>query len=67
MTKAWSCKVGPQPIELPAGADLAMRNAVARAYYELTGVWPEFLFSGWNDDLDEIEEDVAYQTLRLFL
>jgi hypothetical protein len=35
---------------------LPMRQAVARAYRELTGQEPDFIFSGWGGGLDEYEQ-----------
>jgi hypothetical protein len=50
--KIWSCKIGEvDASKLPRGADGPMRDAVARAYRELTGEDPEFLFSGWGAEL----------------
>lgn len=53
----WSCKIGKADQEkLPNGADWPMRQAVAEAFYKLTGEEPEFIFSGWNSELTEAEE-----------
>lgn len=55
--KIWSCKIGDTPNDsLPAGADQPMRRAVEKAYKELTGREPRFLFSGWGDELTEDEK-----------
>lgn len=53
--KIWECQIGEcEEIELPRGADMPMRLAVARAYKEITGKDPEFIFSGWGSELSEI-------------
>ena len=54
----WSCKIGATPNELPHGSDLPMRQAVAIAYEEITGVEPDFIFSGWSASLTEGEQQV---------
>lgn len=54
----WTCKIGTAS-ELPPGADMPMRDAVARAYRELTGRDPEFIFSGWGASLSESERAVV--------
>jgi len=33
-----------------------MRAAVIHAYYELTGEYPDFVFSGWGDTLTDSEQ-----------
>lgn len=58
--KIWTCKIGGVPdCELPYGADLPMRRAVQQAFFELTGNWPEFTFSGWGGSLTEGEQEVV--------
>ena len=58
--KVWSCKLGVVGgIDLPAGADAPMREAVERAFYELTGRHAEFNFSGWGSQLDKHEWEVV--------
>lgn len=58
--KTWECKIGEiDRSKLPDGADLPMRQAIQRAYYEITGEYPEFLFSGWGAELTEIERQVV--------
>lgn len=58
--KIWSCKIGEiDEGKLPIGSDLPMRIAVREAYYRVTGEWPEFLFSGWSAELDDIEKQVV--------
>ena len=32
-----------------------MRQAVEEAFKQLTGDWPEFIFSGWGAELTEAE------------
>jgi hypothetical protein len=59
----WDCKVGEIPREHlherhPHG-DTPMRAAIAKAYLELTGREPDFLFSGWGGKLDEGERAVV--------
>lgn len=50
----WSCQIGEvDRAKLPGGSDLPMRQAVARAYKELTGEEPEYVFSGWGFELPE--------------
>lgn len=56
--KIWYCKIGGTENELPDGADLPMRKAVAEAYHKITGERPGFCFSGWNAELTESERDV---------
>lgn len=65
----WACKIGPADrATLPHGADLPMRQAVQRAYKELTGAEPEFIFSGWAAELTageaEVVEDDRAKKLR---
>lgn len=48
--KIWECKIG-EADALPEGADAPMRRAVERAYQELTGRDPLFIFSGWGAEL----------------
>jgi hypothetical protein len=38
-----------------------MRQAVAAAYVALTGLSPDFIFSGWGAELDEFEREVVEQ------
>lgn len=52
--RVWDCKVGYAG-DLPPGSDLPMRDAIARAFRELTGEEPEFIFSGWAGELTEAE------------
>lgn len=60
--KIWTCKIGEVcDHKLPPGSDLPMRQAIKKAYYELTGEWPEFVFSGWGGELTDVEREVAYK------
>lgn len=54
----WYCKIGAAE-PLVNAADLPMREAVARAYREITGEDPSFLFSGWGAELTESERAVV--------
>ena len=55
MERIWTCKIGGQVGDIPGGADLPMREAIERAFIEVTGASPEFIFSGWGAELDEAE------------
>jgi len=58
--KIWDCKIGEiHESLLPDGADGPLRDAVQKAYYELTGEEPNFCFSGWGGELDEVEREIA--------
>lgn len=60
MSKTWGCKIGEtDAARLPSGADAPMRRAVEHAYEELTGEPPEFVFSGWGEELTEAERAVV--------
>ena len=62
MKKVWSCKIGEvDDSRVPAGGDFPMRQAVAAAYVALTGLAPDFIFSGWGGELDEFEREVVDQ------
>lgn len=62
--KLWSCKIGEAAVvKVPNGGDLPMREAVAAAYKSLTGVEPDFIFSGWGDELTEPERAVVQNRL----
>lgn len=69
MKKIWSCKIGEVDEQklrekFPhSGADGPMREAVERAYFELTGEDPVFLFSGWGAELTESERAVVEDRL----
>lgn len=52
----WDCKIGAKgDLELPRGADAPMREAIAKAFKEITGHEAEFNFSGWGGELTERE------------
>ena len=58
--KIWSCKIGEVDFDdVPDGGDLPMRQAVRKAYKELTGKDDKFLFSGWGSELTDIEREVV--------
>jgi hypothetical protein len=55
----WSCRIGQVPRHgLPDWSDRLMREAVARAYLEISGHEPHFIFSGWAGELTEAEQAV---------
>jgi phosphoserine phosphatase len=54
----WTCKIGMVDASVlysESGQDFPMRQAVAAAFMLLFGKEPDFLFSGWNADLEEGE------------
>ena len=52
----WTCKIGPTVhAQLPSGADLPMREAVAAAFKAVTGHDCEAIFSGWGGRFREPE------------
>lgn len=61
MKDIWRCKIGENigPNSLPSGADAPMRQAVKKAYKELTGLEPDFIFSGWGSELTDGERYVV--------
>lgn len=60
----WYCKIGGDVGNgLPMGADSPMRDAVAEAFQRLTGRSPEFIFSGWGQQLTESERAVVENRL----
>jgi hypothetical protein len=61
--RIWTCKVGGVVGEVPPGADLPMRQAVERAFQEITGLEAEFTFSGWGGTLTEPERAVVEDRL----
>lgn len=64
MENIWKCKIGGPVAELLLkGADSPMRQAVERAYFELTGQYPKFTFSGWAGSLTESERAVVENRL----
>jgi hypothetical protein len=61
--KIWTCKIGEVDDGLvPRGGDWPMRRAVERAYTEITGEEPRFIFSGWGGELDGIEREIVERT-----
>lgn len=63
--KIWFCKIGGHSLDLPSPADPAMREAIRKAYQEITGQEPTFLFSGWGGELTEQERAVVDELDRL--
>jgi hypothetical protein len=58
--KVWTCKIGESDAaKLPPGADAPMRQAIKDAYFQLTGEWPTFCFSGWGGELTEVERQIV--------
>jgi hypothetical protein len=56
----WECKIGEVAGSKAAvGADFPMREAVRRAYKEITGEEPRFIFSGWGGKLTATEREVV--------
>lgn len=56
----WECKIGSlTPLNLPGGADAPMRRAIQKAFYEITGEYAEFTFSGWSAKLTDGEMEVV--------
>lgn len=56
----WECKIGEVNSEkLQNGADLPMRNAIRKAYKEITGEDSKFIFSGWGAELTDIEREIV--------
>ncbi len=54
----WSCKIG-EVDDVPEAADQLMRQAVERAYRQITGKAAKFTFSGWGGELDQVEREVV--------
>lgn len=58
--KIWYCKIGETAAgNVPQGGDFPMRRAIEKEYHEITGEWPEFIFSGWGAELTESERAVV--------
>ncbi|SFJ49772.1 hypothetical protein SAMN03159338_1571 [Sphingomonas sp. NFR04] len=58
--KVWGCKIGEvDASKLPPGSDAPMRAAVAKAFREITGDDPQFIFSGWGASLAPEERNVV--------
>jgi hypothetical protein len=52
--RVWTCWIGEtDQSNIPEGGDAPMRDAVAAAYYALTGRDDDFIFSGWGSTLPE--------------
>jgi hypothetical protein len=59
MGRVWTCKIGTRENFFSAhGADAPMRNAVTEAYRLVTGMDPQFLYSGWGGSLDDTEREL---------
>lgn len=50
---------------LPEGSDFPMRVAITEAYRKLTGREPNFLFSGWGEQLTELERAVVENRMSM--
>ena len=62
--KIWDCKIGEvDKGKLPDGADAPIRQAVQKAYKEITGEDCLFCFSGWGGELDDIERNIVNEKL----
>lgn len=58
--RIWTCKIGGEiPDMLPFGADGPMRQAVEKAFLEITGVKAKFTFSGWAGGLNKFEREIV--------
>jgi hypothetical protein len=57
--KVWQCKVGFAISKSNSASDTNMRLAVTKAFMELTGHTPDFIFSGWGGKLDEAEKRIV--------
>lgn len=58
--RIWTCKIGVEDdIDLPDGADQHMRREAKQAFYSVAGGDPDFCFSGWGGELDEVELEVV--------
>jgi len=62
-TGIWECKIGNAPDEWVghsggAGHDRDMRKAVEEAFIRITGKEPDFIFSGWGAQLDDVEQEI---------
>lgn len=56
--KVWGCKIGyAEDVDLPSGADSPMKKAITKAFKEITGYEPDFIFSGWGATLTEGEQE----------
>lgn len=66
MSRIWTCKIGEcddddlrPPDGKGCGPDGPMRQAIRRAYREVTGKEARFLFSHWTGELTEDERAVV--------
>lgn len=59
----WVCRIGGVRGLLPRGADLPMRQAVAKAFRDLFGREPDAIFSGWGNEFSEAERAVIEDRL----
>lgn len=57
--RIWQCKIGGLVEGLPNGADSPMRDAIEKAFREVTGYSARFTFSGWAAELTEGERQVV--------
>jgi hypothetical protein len=56
----WECQIGEVDVaKLPQASDAPMRAAVREAYFQLTGEYPEFIFSRWNAELDDVRRSIV--------
>jgi NTP pyrophosphatase (non-canonical NTP hydrolase) len=56
---AWECKIGSiNGVEIPSGGDFPMREAVEKAYFDLTGIHAQACFSGWGSVFTESEKKI---------
>ena len=61
----WSCKIGLiTQGSLPSGSDVPMRQAIEKAYRELTGHEADFCFSGWGAELTSGEARCVIETFH---
>lgn len=52
--RMWHCEIGEVDCgKIPMGGDSPMRDAVAKAFKDLTGEDDVFIFSGWGNKLSE--------------
>jgi hypothetical protein len=60
MGKIWFCKIGEIDADrLPDAADWPMRKAIAAAYLKITGQPDDFIFSGWDGELTELQRAIV--------
>ena len=58
--RIWTCTIGEaDDAKVPGGADAPMRQAIADAYFKLTGERPQFIFSGWAGELSTIQRRIV--------